>query len=89
MNELQRRKRALETGSMPRPFWVYTAGKDNPQAQEREARREQRRQWLRANLPGLLALGVVVMLFVFILLMMLAEFRGYFLDQIFQILTPG
>jgi hypothetical protein len=35
-----------------------------------------------------LALGIVVMLFMFMLLMMLAEFRGYFLDQLSQILTP-
>ena len=88
MDKLQRRKRTIETGCMPRRFWVYTAGRDDPKAQEREARREQRLHGIRTNGPGLLALGIVVMLFMFMLLMMLAEFRGYFLDQLPQILTP-
>ena len=88
MDELQRRKGTIETGCMPRRFWVYTAGRDDPKAQEREARREQRLHGIRTNEPSLLALGIVVMLFMFMLLMMLAEFRGYFLDQLPQILTP-
>ena len=47
----------MVTGVMPRRFWVYTAGKDDPRAAEREAKREQRLRWIRETLPGLLALG--------------------------------
>jgi hypothetical protein len=74
---------------MPRRFWVYTAGKDDPRAAEREAKREQRLRWIRENTPGLLAFGMIGLLAVFMLLMMLAEFRGYYLDQLLQILTPS
>jgi hypothetical protein len=74
---------------MPRRFWVYTAGRDDPRAAEREAKREQRLRWIRENMPGLLACGIIGLLTIFMLLMMLAEFRGYYLDQLFQILTPS
>ena len=79
----------MTTETMPRCFWVYTAGKDDPRAAEREAKREQRRRWIREMLPGLLALGVIMLMTVLMLLMMLAVFRGYYLDQLWQMLTPG
>jgi len=79
----------MTTETMPRRFWVYTAGKDDPRAAEREAKRDQRRRWIREMLPGLLALGVIMLMTVLMLLMMLAEFRGYYLDQLWQMLTPG
>jgi hypothetical protein len=41
---------------MPRRFWVYTAGRDDPRAAERGAKREQRLRWIRENMPGLLDL---------------------------------
>ncbi|GIX47967.1 MAG: hypothetical protein KatS3mg131_2178 [Candidatus Tectimicrobiota bacterium] len=78
----------MVTGRMPRRFWVYTAGKDDPRAEEREARREQVLRWMRDNVPGLLAFSVIVLLTLFTLLLMLAEFRGYFIDQLMYILTP-
>ena len=77
------------TGSMPRRFWVYTAGKDDPRAAARAAKREQRLRWIRETLPGLLAFGVIVCLTVLMLFMMWAEFRGYYLDQLWQLLTPA
>jgi hypothetical protein len=36
-----------------------------------------------------MALAGIVLLFGLMLLMMLADFRGYFLDQLWHILTPG
>ena len=74
---------------MPRRFWVYTAGRDDPRAEARAARREQRLCWVRENVPGLLAFAFIVLLTLFMLLMLLAEFRGYYLDQLPQILTPS
>jgi hypothetical protein len=74
---------------MPRRFWVYTAGRDDPRAEARAAQREQRLRWLQENVPGLLAFGFIVLLTLFMLLMLLAEFRGYYLDQLTQILTPS
>jgi hypothetical protein len=79
----------MVTGVMPRRFWVYTAGKDDPRAAEREAKREQRLRWIRETLPGLLALGGIALLAGLMFSMMLAEFRGYYLDQFWHILTPG
>ncbi len=78
----------MVTGRMPRRFWVYTAGKDDPRAEEREAKRERMLRWMRETLPGLTAFGIIVLLTLFMLLMMLAEFRGYFLDQMSEILRP-
>jgi hypothetical protein len=82
-------KHAMTTGIMPRRFWVYTAGKDDPRAAEREAKREQRRRWMRETLPGLLALGFIMLLTGVMFLMMLAEFRGYYLDQLWHLLIPA
>jgi hypothetical protein len=79
----------MTTGVMPRRFWVYTAGKDDPCAAERAARREQRLRWIRETLPGLLGFGVVALLTMIMLFMMFAEFRGYYLDQLWHILTPA
>lgn len=79
----------MVTGTMPRRFWVYTAGKDDPRAAARDALRAQRLRWLRENIPGLLACGVLVLLTLLMFLMMLAEFRGYYLDQLPQVLTPN
>ena len=42
-------------------------------------------QWLKEMLPGLLALGGVLLLTVLMLLMMLAEFRGFYLDQFVEL----
>ena len=75
--------------SMPRRFWIYTAGQDYPRVATRTTKREQRRRWIRETLPGLLAFGVIVLLTVLMLSMMLAEFRGYYLDQLWQILTSA
>jgi hypothetical protein len=79
----------MVAGRMPRRFWVYTAGKDDPRAEAREAKRQQRLRWIQENVPGLLAFGGIVLLTLFILVMLLAEFRGYYLDQLRQILTPS
>lgn len=62
---------------MPRSFWSYTAGKGSPEAEERAARREKMIQGVKQTLPGLLGFGVVMLLTLFILLMMFAEFRGF------------
>jgi hypothetical protein len=72
----------MAIGKMPRSFWSYTAGKNDPRAEEREAARERTIQWLKETLPGLLAFGGVLFLALLILLMMLAEFRGFYLDQL-------
>jgi hypothetical protein len=79
----------MVVGRMPRRFWVYTAGKDDPRAAAREAKRQQRLRWIQENVPGLLAFGFIVLLTLFMLLMLLAEFRGYYLDQLPQLLTPS
>jgi hypothetical protein len=46
-------------------------------------------QQLRQTLPGLLAFGLILLLALLMLLMMFAEFRGFYIDQIREILTPG
>jgi hypothetical protein len=79
----------MVAGRMPRRFWVYTADKDDPRAEARAAQREQRLRWIQENTPGLLAFGFIVLLTLLMLLMMLAEFRGYYLDQLPQILRPS
>ena len=79
----------MTSSKMPRRFWSYTAGKGSTHAEEMEAARERKLQNLRQTLPGLLAFGFVLLLALIMLLMMLAEFRGYYLDQIKDILRPG
>jgi len=79
----------MTSSKMPRRFWSYTAGKGNPRTEEIETARERKFQNLRQTLPGLLAFGFVLLLALIMLLMMLAEFRGYYLDQIKDILRPG
>jgi hypothetical protein len=72
----------MATGKMPRRFWSYTAGKGDIKAEEREAAREKMLQSAKETLPGLLAFGVVLLLTLLMLLMMFAEFRGFYLDQV-------
>jgi hypothetical protein len=72
----------MATGKMPRRFWSYTAGKGDIKAEEREAAREKMLQSAKETLPGLLAFGVVLLLTLYMLLMMFAEFRGFYLDQV-------
>ena len=79
----------MTSSKMPRRFWSYTAGQGSPRAEEVEAARERKLQHLRQTLPGLLAFGFVLLLALIMLLMMLAEFRGYYLDQIKELLRPG
>ena len=75
----------MATGKMPRRFWSYTAGKGSTLAEEREAAREKAIQWIKETVPGLLALGGVLLLTLLMLLMMFAEFRGFYLDQIAEL----
>ena len=79
----------MTSSKMPRRFWSYTAGKGSPRAEEVETARERKLQNLRQTLPGLLAFGFILLLALIMLLMMLAEFRGYYLDQIKEILRPS
>ncbi|MGE3539560.1 MAG: hypothetical protein AB7N91_19290 [Candidatus Tectimicrobiota bacterium] len=79
----------MTSSKMPRRFWSYTAGKGNLRTEEMVAARERTLQALRQTLPGLLALGVILLLTLFMLLMIFAEFRGFYVDQIREILTPG
>lgn len=79
----------MTSSKMPRRFWSYTAGKGSTRTEETEAARERKLQNLRQTLPGLLAFGFILLLALIMLLMMLAEFRGYYLDQIQDILRPG
>ena len=79
----------MSSSKMPRRFWSYTAGKGSARAEEVEAARDRKLQNLWPNFWSLLGLGIVLMLALLMLLMMLAEFRGYYLDQIKDILRPG
>ena len=72
----------MAMGKMPRRFWSYTAGKGDLKAEERDVAREKVLQSIKENAPGLLGLGVVLLLTLLMLLMMFAEFRGFYLDQI-------
>ena len=74
---------------MPRTFWSYTAGKGDTTAEEREVARDRVLRMMERNLPGLAVLGIIMLLTLLMLVMMLAEFRGYYLDQITEILRPG
>ena len=79
----------MTSSKMPRRFWSYTAGKGSRQTEEIEAARERKLQQLRQTQPGLLAFGLIMLLTLIMLLMMFAEFRGFYLDQIQEILRPG
>jgi len=79
----------MTSRKMPRRFWSYTAGKGSARTEEIEAARQRKVQNLRQTLPGLLAFGCVLLLALLMLLMMLAEFRGYYLDQIKELLRPS
>lgn len=72
----------MTMGKMPRRFWSYTAGKGSIEAEEREVVREKRIQAAKENLPGLVVFGMIMLLTLLMLLMMLAEFRGFYIDQI-------
>jgi len=75
----------MALGKMPRRFWSYTAGKGDLKVEEWEASREKTIQWLKETLPGLLGFGIVLLLTLVMLLMMLAEFRGFYLDQLREV----
>ena len=76
----------MAEGRIPRAFWSYTAGKGSVDVEERYARWETQIQFLKENLLGLLGLGAVLLLTLFMLLIMFAEFRGlYLLDQITEL----
>jgi hypothetical protein len=79
----------MTSSKMPRRFWSYTAGKGNARTEEIEATRERKWREVRQTLPGLLAFGILLLLTLVMLLMLLAEFRGFYLDQITEILRPG
>ena len=57
--------------------------------EEIEAARERKWREIRQSLPGLLAFGVILLVTLLMLMMMLAEYRGFYLDQIMEILRPG
>jgi hypothetical protein len=78
----------MALGKMPRRFWSYTAGKGDLHAEERDAARERLLQGVKETLPGLLGFGVVLLLALVTLLMIFAEFRGFYLDQISALLRP-
>lgn len=78
----------MAIGKMPRRFWSYTAGKGDLKAEERDAARERLLQSLKETLPGVLGFAVVMFLTLVILLMIFAEFRGFYLDQISALFRP-
>jgi hypothetical protein len=78
----------MALGKMPRRFWSYTAGKGDLKAEERDAARERRLQGLKETWPGVLGFAVVMLLTLAMLLMIFAEFRGFYLDQISALLRP-
>jgi hypothetical protein len=80
---------SMTSSKMPRRFWSYTAGKGNTRTEEMEAARERKLREVRQTLPGLLAFGAVLLLTLVMLFMLLAEYRGFYLDQIMEILRPG
>ena len=79
----------MTSSKMPRRFWSYTAGKGSIRTEEIEVARERKWRTVRQTLPGLLAFGVILLVTLLMLLMLLAEFRGFYLDQIMEILRPG
>jgi hypothetical protein len=78
----------MTLGKMPRRFWSYTAGKGDLKAEERDAARERLIQGFKETLPGLLGFGIVLLLTLAMLLMIFAEFRGFYLDQIPALFRP-
>ena len=78
----------MALGKMPRRFWSYTAGKGDLKAEERDAARERVIQGLNETLPGLLGFGIVMLLTLVMLLMIFAEFRGFYLDQVPALFRP-
>ena len=74
---------------MPRNFWSYTAGKGDAAAEEREVARDRVLRMMERNLPGLAVFGFIMLLTLLMLVMMLAEFRGYYLDQIHRNSATG
>ena len=78
----------MAIGKMPRRFWSYTAGKGDLKAEERDAARERLLQSLKETLPGILGFAVVMLLTLVMLLMIFAEFRGFYLDQIPELFRP-
>ena len=72
-------------GKMPRRFWSYTAGKGDIDAEEREAAWEKRIQLAKQNIPAFAGFGVILLLTLLMLLMLLAEFRGFYLDQVAEL----
>jgi hypothetical protein len=78
----------MALGKMPRRFWSYTAGKGDLKAEERDAARERLIQGLKETLPGVLGFGIVLLLTLVLLLMIFAEFRGFYLDQIPALFRP-
>ena len=71
------------------PFLELYGGERNTRTEEIEVARERKWREVRQTLPGLLAFGVILLLTLVMLLMLLAEFRGFYLDQIMEILRPG
>ena len=79
----------MTSSNMPRRFWSYSAGNGNTRNVELEVARERKWREVRQTLPGLVAFGVILLVTLLMLLMLLAEFRGFYLDQIMEILRPG
>ncbi len=78
----------MSEGRIPRTFWSYTAGKGSVDVEERYAKWETQIKFLKENLPGMLGLGVVLLLTLVMLLMMFAEFRGFYIvKQFWDIFT--
>jgi hypothetical protein len=74
----------MALGKMPRRFWSYTAGKGDLKAEERQAGRERIIQWVKENWLGWAGFGVVLLLTLYMLIMMLAEFRGFYIFEDFR-----
>jgi hypothetical protein len=70
-------------GRIPRTFWSYTAGRGSVDVEERYAKWEAQLQFLKENLPGLLGLAFVLLLTLVMLIMMFAEFRGFYIIEQF------
>ncbi|PON15394.1 hypothetical protein C2W62_24080 [Candidatus Entotheonella serta] len=73
----------MAEGRIPRTFWSYTAGKGSVDVEERYAKWEAQLQFLKENLLGMLGLAFVLLLTLGMLLMMFAEFRGFYIIEQF------
>ncbi len=73
----------VSEGRIPRTFWSYTAGKGSVDVEERYAKWEAQIQFLKENLPGMLGLAFVLLLTLVMLIMMFAEFRGFYIIEQF------